>query len=350
MKIKNRRALSFDDVILEPGYSDISSRKLVNISSVVKNVRLELPVITAPMTTVVGADMAKAVVAAGGMAILHRYCSVEQVASEFRPFIGTNKSVGVAIGTTNEPSMVAGIPDRVTTLFGMGCRIFCIDVAHGHHSSVRELIVALKKYYGDTIHVMAGNVATAEAFHDLQNWGADSVLIGIGSGSICSTRIQTGHGLPVLQSVIDIQESFRWWKPKKAALISDGGCKNAGDAVKALAAGADAVMMGSLLAGTVEAPGNVVTIDGQKMKSYAGMAAKETQVAWRGYASSDEGVAHMIPFKGSVLGILDGLANNIRSGLSYTGAHNIPEFHKKAVFRIQTSAAHVEGNPHIKSR
>lgn len=366
MKIKHRQVLSFDDVILQPGRSNIVSRRKVDISSSLQmgkfGRRLTKPIITAPMTTVVGVDMCKAMTELGGASILHRYCSIEEQVDTYKAVrLGKNGNgeVGAAIGIGFETESAATrehyrqnksmLPQRIISLYDAGCRMFCIDVAHGHHTSVQDLIYRMKNSsYIHDIHIMAGNIATAEGFHDLQSWGADSVRVGIGSGSICSTRTQTGHGIPVLQSVFDIVESFSWWKRKKATLISDGGIKNAGDAVKALAAGADMIMMGSMLAGTTEAPGNIVDIDGVRHKAYVGMAAKATQVAWRGYSSSDEGVSHHVPFKGRVEFVVEELCNNLRSGLSYSGAYTIPELHKKAVFRVQTSASHIEGGPHIK--
>ena len=193
---------------------------------------------------------------------------------------------------------------------------------------------------------MAGNVATLEAFNDLSDWGADSIRVGIGGGSICSTRIQTGHGVPTLQSVIDCAASDRG-----AALIADGGIKNSGDIVKALAAGADFVMLGSMLAGTDEAPGEVLRgPDGQLKKVYRGMASKEAQNDWRGRISSIEGVAHVIPCKGPVEETLHEIATGIRSGLSYSGAINIPELQAKSVFIKQTSQSTFESSTHITKR
>ena len=197
---------------------------------------------------------------------------------------------------------------------------------------------------------MAGNVATLSAFNDLADWGADSIRVGIGGGSICSTRIQTGHGVPTLQSVIDCSSSDR-----DALLVADGGIRNSGDMVKAIAAGADLVMVGSLLSGTDEAPGDVIEkremIDGRQtynmFKSYRGMASKEAQLAWRGYQSSEEGVASMVPYKGPATDILKSLETGIRSGLSYSGVKCINQLQSCAKFIRQTSAGAVESSTHI---
>jgi IMP dehydrogenase len=190
---------------------------------------------------------------------------------------------------------------------------------------------------------MAGNVATLKGFNDLADWGADSIRVGIGGGSICSTRTQTGHGQPTFSSILDCTQSDR-----DALLIADGGIRSAGDIVKALAAGADLVMVGSLLAGTEETPGKLYERkDGHSVKAYRGMASKEAQIEWRGRVSSDEGVSRFIPYKGSVRPILKSLDKNIRSGLSYSGASTILDLQVKAKFIRQTISAQVESSTHV---
>ena len=193
---------------------------------------------------------------------------------------------------------------------------------------------------------MAGNVATLQAFNDLADWGAHAIRVGIGGGSICSTRIQTGHGIPTFQSVLDCGKSDR-----DAALIADGGIRTSGDMVKALAAGADFIMVGSMLAGTDETPGEVMTIYGSPPhKIYRGMASKEAQSDWRGRVSSIEGVTHTVPYRGPVSEVLHEMAVGIRSGLSYSGARSIQELQAKARFIRQTSAGAIESSTHIKGR
>jgi len=195
------------------------------------------------------------------------------------------------------------------------------------------------------VTIIAGNVATAEAFRDLSEWGADAVRVGIGGGSICSTRIQTGHGVPTLQSVLDCRDA------SDAAIIADGGVKTPGDVVKSLAAGADMVMLGSMLAGTDESPGDVFqSSDNKKYKVYRGMASPEAQIAWRGEARSLEGISTTIPYRGPVKHILRKLSTNIKSGLSYTGARNLSELRAKAKFIRQTSSGLSESKTHILSR
>jgi len=332
-----RETVTFDDVLLEPRYSEILSRKDIDISNDLSfDIKLQMPVISAPMDTITTEHMANAMDAAGCLGILHRYNTIEEQVSMIQNLRGTKAA---AIGVTGD------FIERAQALFIAGVDILCLDIAHGHHILMKNGLTLLKGMFGDAVHIIAGNVATLKGFNDLADWGADSIKVGIGGGSICSTRIQTGHGIPTLQSVIDCSKSDR-----EAKLIADGGIKNSGDIVKALAAGADFAMVGSLVAGTSEAPGSIITVDNRTYKNYRGMASVEAQVDWRGRSSSIEGVSHIIPHKGPVKKILDELETGIRSGFSYTGALNIVEFQSFARFIKQSSAGLSESKTHIKAR
>jgi len=207
---------------------------------------------------------------------------------------------------------------------------------------MERALKTLRDIFGKSITIIAGNIATPDAYRDLSDWGADAVRIGIGGGSICSTRIQTGHGMPTFQSVLDCSQI------PGASIVADGGIRSSGDVVKALGAGADMVMLGSLLAGTDESPGETFSnATGSKYKVYRGMASVEAQVDWRGHARSLEGISTTIPYKGSVKNILKNLEQNIKSGLSYTGARTISEFQAKARFIQQTHAGQLESSTHI---
>jgi len=332
-----KKTLSFDDVLLVPQYSEIMSRKTIDIgSSLSEDKHFELPIISSPMDTITESHMASAMAKSGGLGIIHRYNSPWRQAHE----VSLSKApCGAAVGVTGD------YVERTKQLIDSGTNIICIDVAHGHHALVRHAIKVLRRTFGTSIHIMAGNVATLEAFDDLADWGADSIRVGIGGGSICSTRIQTGHGVPTLQSIIDCSRSDR-----SAKLIADGGIKTSGDIVKALAAGADFVMLGSLLAGSIETPGESFQKDGVRYKNYRGMASVEAQIDWRGHHSSVEGVTHTVPSKGTVKTILSDLENGIRSGLSYSGALNLIELRSKAQFIHQTAAGQSESGTHIKTR
>lgn len=388
-----KTALSFDDVLLVPGMSKVESRKDVDLSCHLRQdldedenytdpgPEFRIPIISSPMDTVTGRDMIVAMHEAGGLGVAHRYCSIkEQVEMVKAEVVGSEKKLDfeyskVSMNSTLMPNIRRGMPpsdilqkyiakdtlshnaaaavgvtgdylERAQELVNANCKILCVDVAHGHHISVREALKNLKKKFGQDVILIAGNVATAKAFEDLSRWGADAIRVGIGGGSICSTRIQTGHGVPTLQSIIDCVESSG-----EAKIIADGGIRNSGDIVKAIAAGADLVMLGSLLAGTDESPGQVFSsAEGKKYKVYRGMASVEAQVDWRGEARSLEGVSTTIPYKGSVKKILKDLEQNIRSGMSYTGAEDLSELYYNSEMIRQTQAGMRESFTHILSR
>ncbi len=333
-----KTAFSFDDVLLVPKYSEVMSRKDINIGQKLKGLHpLRMPIIASPMDTVTGVRMACAMDKQGGVAVIHRYNTIQEQAKIVAEVRMSGHQVGAAIGVGDT------FIDRAKALVEAGVNFLCVDVAHGHHTKVRYALQVLKNTFGDEVHIMAGNVATLEAFNDLADWGADSIRVGIGGGSICSTRIQTGHGMPTLQSVMDCSQSDR-----DAALIADGGIRTSGDIVKALAAGADFVMLGSLLAGTDETPGQVINTKNGREKIYRGMASKEAQRNWRDRVSSIEGVSHTVPLKGPVADVLGELRTGIKSGISYSGADSIPSLQSKSRFIRQTTSGQVESSTHIK--
>ena len=339
-----KTSLSFDDVLLVPQYSEIYSRKDIQIKQNLKNVGdFELPIISSPMDTITGFKMAHAIATEGGLGVIHRYNTIDEQIKIVSDTINVGALVGAAIGIGDD------CVERALALARAGVSFLCVDVAHGHHLKMRHALKSLRDELGDEMHIMAGNVATLEAFNDLADWGADSIRVGIGGGSICSTRIQTGHGMPTLQSVMDCAQTDR-----DATLIADGGLRTSGDIVKALAAGADFVMLGSLLAGTDETPGEVIYNDqipsayGSKKKVYRGMASKEAQRNWRNRVSSIEGISHMVPLKGPVKEVLAELRTGIRSGISYTGADSISSLQSKARFIQQTTSGQVESSTHIR--
>jgi len=339
-------ALTYDDVLLVPRFSDIESRSEIVLDSALDNRRtLTLPIISSPMDTITGAAMTSMMALNGGLGIVHRYNTPDEQASIVhaakRVSTTINKKdnlVGAAIGVSGD------YLDRARKLVKAGADIICIDIAHGHHILMQKAIRDVRTIVGMETHIMAGNVATKEGYEDLSSWGADSVRCNVGGGSICSTRIQAGSGYPGLQTLFDCSSSeFAGRVP----IIADGGIRNSGDIVKALAAGADFVMLGSLLSGTEETPSDTVEIGGETRKVYRGMASREAQLAWRGKTSSLEGVATTVAYKGSVENILSDLERGIRSGLSYSGARTIEEFQAVAEFVRQTRAGTVESGTHI---
>ena len=343
------QALTYDDVLLTPRYSEIRTRREINIGNALdNNIWLNIPVLSAPMDTVTEGEMAHVMAAHGGLGVVHRYNEVDEQAGIVRDLYSALKE----LNPLTEPTIAAAIGvtgrffTRAVALYENGANILCIDVAHGHHVLVKETIERLKIELGKNIHIMAGNVATLEAFNDLADWGADSVRCNIGGGSICSTRIQTGHGRPGLQTIFDCAKTDRDVK-----IIADGGVRTSGDIVKAIAAGADCVMLGSMLAGTEETPGTTYEDGkGNLFKKYRGMASKDAQITWRGDYSSDEGVSTRVPYKGPAGPILQDMINGIRSGFSYSGARDIIELQTQAQFVLQTNAGLNESGAHILSR
>lgn len=358
-----QRTLCFDDVLLTPQYSEIESRSTVSLmvpgfdephAHLVEGYpSLICPIVGSPMDTVMSPASAKVLDEFGGFGILHRYCKIEESVKMYLESVVSTKhrpksNVMVAIGATGDYF------ERAMALYDAGCRAFCIDIAHGHHLSMKIALEKLRQQFGNNIHIMTGNVATLAAFNDLADWGSNSIRVGVGGGSMCSTRIRTGHGLPTLQSIMECSKSDR-----DVFLIADGGIRNSGDAVKALAAGADMIMLGSILAGHDESPGDVVDEHGLNYRSggipgvalfkkFRGMASREAQLNWRGRVSVVEGETTMVPYKGPMRNTIQDLLEGIRSGLSYSGARNIREFRVKARFIAVTAQGVRENGPHGK--
>jgi len=367
-----KQSVCFDDVLLVPQYSEIESRTKVDLSvsgfddkvaSLISGYPdLTCPIVGSPMDTVIGPISAALLDELGGFGILHRYCTIDEAVNSFLKVVELRKTpenvslvtnyrlpnVMVAIGATGD------FLERANALYDAGCRAFCIDVAHGHHSSVKSALTLMRNKFGSDIHIMTGNVATLEAFNDLADWGSSSIRVGVGGGSMCSTRIRTGHGIPTLQSVMDCGKSDR-----DVYLVADGGIRNSGDAVRALASGADMLMLGSILAGHDESPGELVDEKGMTYKTkphagvplfkkFRGMASKEAQMSWRGRVSVVEGESTMIPYKGSMRTTITEMLDGIRSGLSYSGARTIRELRGKARFVTVTPQGVQENKPHGK--
>lgn len=347
--------ITFDDITLVPQLNEVRSRSEVSLETVLGELRplkLRIPLISAPMDTVASPALAALLSDRGGLCILHRYMSIkDQVAQVTEAFnLAADKErfqIGAAVGATGD------YLQRADELIHAGAGVICVDVAHGHSDVVRECIETLRATY-PRVHIMAGNIATAEAYDYLVSAGADSLRVSIGSGSCCETRVNTGHGLPALYSVMDVVANAGAKQPNTAGrrhpagIILDGGIRNPGDIVKSLAMGAHAVMMGSMFAGTDESPGKRITVDGKEKIVFRGMASADSQLEWRGYVGSEEGTSHYVDPKGPAATVVDKILNGVRSGFTYTGARNMAEFHAKAKFVKQTLSGLVEGRPHIK--
>ncbi|MDE0090045.1 MAG: IMP dehydrogenase [Thaumarchaeota archaeon] len=469
-----REGLTFDDVLLVPKYSDITSRSQTDLTTKLsRNITLNMPFVSANMDTVTESAMAVAMSRAGGIGIIHRFLSITdqteevlrakrsgsvmiehpytisadrtvQEAREYSedrqvsgllvldkdtgrlegiitgrdilfadpadrvrdvmtkdvvtagPGVGRDEAKRILhdnrieklpildekdtvcglvtsrdiINTSDYPNMsvdgkgrplvgaAVGVKgdfmERGEALLGAGADVLVVDIAHGHSENAMGTVRNIKKAFPDC-ELIAGNVATAQGAQDLIKAGVDAVKVGVGSGSICITRVITGSGVPQLTAVIDCAKVGR---ENDVPIISDGGTRTSGDAAKALAAGASSVMVGSMLGGTDESPGTVLTKNGKRFKVYRGMASLAASIGRKsketGYVSLDddlndyvaEGVEAMVPYKGGVTDILKQLAGGLRSGLSYCGAHTIPQMQQNAEFVKMSRAGFAESNPH----
>lgn len=340
-------ALCFDDILLVPQRSSVTSRLNVNTAMVIGNgkrsVHLDLPIIAAPMDTVCDIEMCMAMSKVGGLGILHRYMPYEEQVRKTKILADAQFGFGVAIASNN------GFMDQAQALYYAGAKMLLVDTANGHGKYAIDAVKALRDKFDD-VHIMAGNVATADGFARLSNAGADSVRVGIGGGSACTTRLVSGHGAPTLASIMDCDrwlEEFGSNGVDTCSIIADGGIRNSGDMVKAFAAGAHAVMVGSMFAGTDESPGNVfINEQGQHVKAFRGMASREAQKDATGNVSVAEGISTTIPYKGSVKNIIEEIRGGLGSGCSYSGVHNLEELSNFARYVRVTQASLGESKPH----
>ncbi|MEK6908104.1 MAG: IMP dehydrogenase [Thermoproteota archaeon] len=468
-----REGLTFDDVLLVPKYSDITSRSQTNLSTKLsRNISINIPFVSANMDTVTESSMAVAMARAGGIGIIHRFLTIKEQANEVlkvkrsgsvmieNPYVihldktvqdainyaeekeisgllvidSNSKLVGIVtdrdllfetdthlikdvmtkdvvtakpgvsldeakkilhkhriekLPIVDESGFIKGLitskditniedypsaskdkkgrplvgaavgvkgdfMERTESLLEAGVDVLVVDIAHGHSENAINTIRNIKKAF-PKCELIAGNIATAQGAEDLIKAGVDAVKVGVGSGSICITRVITGSGVPQLTAVLDCAKIG---KDYGIPIISDGGTRTSGDATKALAAGASSVMVGSMLGGTDESPGTVLTKNGKRFKIYRGMASLGASLGRKsketGSISFDEdlndfvaeGVEAMVPYKGTVTDILKQLTGGVRSGLSYCGAHTIPQMQANAEFIKMSGAGFAESQPH----
>jgi len=470
-----REGLTFDDVLLVPKFSDITSRSQTSLSTnLSRNIKLNIPLVSANMDTVTESLMATTMARQGGIGIIHRFLTIKeevnqvlkvkrsgsvmidnpyQISSEksiedaielmsenevsgllvvnsdsklvgilterdvlFEPItskkivselmtkdvISSNENTSlddakdilkshrieklplvndknqiVGLYTTKDIMNIENFPnaskdkkgrplvgaavgvkgdflDRTEALLVAGADVIVVDIAHGHSKNAISAVKNIKKAFPDC-ELIAGNVATAQGTEDLIKAGVDAVKVGVGSGSICITRVITGSGVPQLTAVMDCAEIG---KKYDIPIISDGGTRTSGDATKALAAGASAVMLGGMLGGTDESPGSTITKNGKRYKFYSGMASlsaarrRKSKEITQSDADEDlndyvaEGVEALVPYKGSVIDILVQITGGIRSGLSYCGGHDIKQMQNNAEFIKMSRAGFAESQPH----
>lgn len=329
------QAITFDDVLLVPSYNHHESRRVVETCNTDRlgKLTLNLPVISSNMDTITEANMANFMSSKGAMGALHRFMSIQENIAEFKKCTGITF---VSVGCTDAELL------RAEALRDAGADYFCVDVAHAHAKYVGKTLKSLRQLLKDRC-IMAGNVATYAGADYLASCGADIIKAGIGGGSVCSTRIKTGFGVPMLTCIQDCSRSDR-------SIVADGGIKTSGDIVKALAFGADFVMIGGMLAGTSPTPGEVIEKeDGTKVKRYRGMASREAQEAFLGQMhewKTAEGVATEVAFKDNPDGIIADIVGGLRSGLTYAGADTISELQRKLNYMTVTQAGRIESLPH----
>lgn len=359
-------ALTFDDVLLVPSYNDYTSRRDVDISMKDKTGKFELklPIFTANMDTVTGSEMAKYISKKGGAGVIHRFMTIQENVNEFKNVkssLETDYPIFVSVGAS--PAEL----ERAAALYENGAQYFCVDVAHGHAKYVGKMIKEMRIKFRKNTCIMAGNVCTYAGADYLASCGADVIKVGIGPGAVCTTRIKTGFGVPQLKAIQDCSKVDR-------SIVADGGLKSPGDIVKALAFGADFVMIGSMLAGTRPTPGKVEFEPGnpysrvesmisklipteeqvcdayvKKFKTYRGMASKEVAEEHHGGLAewkTAEGVSTKVPYREDEDAIIADIVGGLRSGLTYAGSATIKEMQRKLNYVEVTPAGRVESLPH----
>jgi IMP dehydrogenase len=336
--IKDRdHGLTFDDVLMTPSKSEVRSRKDPSLRSKVTQTKyLETPIISANMDTITESKMAIAMHKMGGLGIIHRFMTPEQQVEKVRAVAEAGASIiSASIGVNGD------YKERAEALVKAGVNLMTIDIAHGHSVQMMETLKWLKDKFSN-LEVIAGNIATPDAAVDLIEAGADAIKVGIGPGSMCTTRIITGCGVPQLTAIALCAEAAEKFG---VPVIADGGFRTSGDMVKAFAAGASSIMLGSMLSGTIETPGDIVN----GKKQYRGMASKKAQISWRGdmpAGMAPEGESTFVTVKGHVSDVILELTGGIRSGMSYVNATSIEEIKLKALFMEMSSNGISESRAH----
>lgn len=359
--------LTFNDVLIKPGYTDFERSDIDLTTKLSRNITLAAPFVSSPMDTVTESELAIALAKAGGIGVIHRNLSIKDQVTEVTKTKKAGCLVAAAVGSSN------GYEQRVKELVEAGADAILVDSAHGYQKKVIDAVKYIKNHY--STDVIAGSVATSEAAEALIKAGADSLRIGMGPGAICSTRIVSGMGVPQLSAILEITKIA---KKADVPMIADGGIINSGDVVKALAAGADTVMMGRIFAATKEAPGDTVRVKDSdvprqyahikkpgiseyEFKTYRGMGSlasmkrglevsSEDEFHGKSYSGSDvliaEGVEGIVPCTGKVAELIEQFKGGLLSGMYYTGAKTIAQLQQGVKFIRITQASLIESHPH----
>ena len=343
-----KEALTFDDVTLAPKYSEILPSEVNTGVTLTKNLHLKIPLLSSAMDTVTESKMAIAIAKAGGIGVIHRNLDIKKQILEIKKVKKQKLLVGAAVGAGPNEFV------RAKAIIKEGIDLIVVDTAHGHTKKVGEIIKFIKKIKNNKIALCAGNIATPEAAKYLIKLGVDIIKIGIGPGSICTTRLVAGIGVPQLSAILSVRNGL---KNKNVKIISDGGIKYSGDLAKAFAAGADAVMIGSLFAGTDETPGKLIKKNGKLFKSFRGMGsvgAMNKGSADRYFQKKQkdtskyvpEGVEGFAKYKGDVGSIIYKLIGGLKSSMGYLGSKNIIKLRNKPNFVKITKAGFYESMVH----
>ena len=343
-----KEAFTFDDVTLAPSYSEIMPSEVITKIVLSKYLTLKIPLLSSAMDTVTESNMAIAIARAGGIGVIHRNLNIKKQILEIKKVKSKNLLVGAAVGAGSAEIK------RAESILKEKIDLIVVDTAHAHTKKVAEIIKKIKKIKPKKTTLCAGNIATSEAAKFLEKLGVDVIKVGIGPGSICTTRLVAGIGVPQLSAIIEAKKGI---KNKNVKIISDGGIKFSGDLVKALAAGADAIMIGSLFAGTVETPGKLIKKKGQLYKSFRGMGSvgamnkgaanryfQKIQKNKSKYVS--EGVEGLVKFKGKVENVIYKLIGGLKSSMGYLGAKKIVNLRNKPKFIKITKAGFYESMVH----
>ena len=343
-----KEALTFDDVTLAPKYSEILPSDVDTSIKLTSNIKLKVPLLSSAMDTVTESKMCIAIAEAGGIGVIHRNLNIKNQVAEIRKVKKKKLLVGAAVG--------AGINEfnRAKNILKENIDLIVVDTAHGHTKKVADIIKKIKKIKPKRTALCAGNVATTEAAKFLIKLGVDIIKVGIGPGSICTTRLVAGIGVPQLSAIINVRNGLG---KRKTSIIADGGIKFSGDIAKALSAGADAVMIGSLFAGTDEAPGRKIRKNGKLFKSFRGMGslgAMSKREDSNRYFQEDidaeklvpEGVEGRVPYKGWAINVINQLIGGLRQSMGYVGCKNIQEMKENSRFVEITNAGMTESHVH----